>query len=107
AFDDEEIGGADDHLGAGDDVVGVVGVHGRPDLGGSGFDGRDEFQQLAPVVGLGEALPAGQAAALELGIGVEEAVGGEEFDTGSVGPAGQDRQSVGEGEDVGTDGGDV
>ena len=89
AFDDEDIGGAHNHLGAGNDVVRVVRVHGRADLGGSGFHGGDELEQLASVVGFGESLPPVEAATVEFGIGVEEPVGGDEFDAWSVGPAGE------------------
>ena len=49
----------------------------------------DEAQQRPAVVGLREALALQQPAALELGVGVEEAVGGDQRDVGVLGPVRQ------------------
>ena len=51
----------------------------------------DEAGQRPPVVGLGEALARHQPAALELGVGQQEAVGGDQLDPRVLGPAGQQR----------------
>ena len=67
-------------------VVDEVGVGRGLDLVLAGLDVDDEAQQRAPVVGLREALALQDAAALELGVGVEEAVGGHQRDVGVLGP---------------------
>ena len=75
-----------DDLLVGHHVVDEVGVRRRLDLVLAGLDVDDEAQQRPAVVGLREALAVQEAAALELGVGVEEAVGGDQRDVGVLGP---------------------
>jgi hypothetical protein len=70
-----------------DDVVGEVGVHRGAHLGAARLDVGDEAQQRPAVVGLRETLALQQPAPLQLGIGVEEAVGGHQLDVRGVRPA--------------------
>ena len=85
ALDDHDVGALDHDLLVGDDVVDQVGVRRRLDLVLAGLDVHHEPQQRPAVVGLREALAVQQAAALELGVGVEEAVGGDQRDVGCSG----------------------
>ena len=89
ALDDEDVRAADGDAGAGDDVVRVVRVDGGADLRRSGLHGGQEAQQAAPVVGFREALAAAEAAAGQLCVGEQEAVGREQLDAGGVRPARQ------------------
>jgi hypothetical protein len=75
-----------DDLGVAHDVVDDVRVERRAHLGGARLHLRDEAQQRAAVVRLGEALARHEAATLELGVGVEEAVGCDELDARGVFP---------------------
>ena len=86
ALDDHDVRPLDDDLLVRDHVVGEVGVDRRLDLVLAGLDVDDEAQQGAAVVGLREALALQQPAALELGVRVEEAVGGHQRDVGVLGP---------------------
>ncbi len=86
ALDDHDVGPLDDHLLAGDHVVGQVGVDRRLHLVLARLDVDREAQQRAAVVGLREPLALQQAAALELGVRVEEAVGGHQRDVGVLRP---------------------
>ena len=86
ALEDEDVGLADDRLLTGQHVVDHVAVHRGTDLGGAALDVAQERQQPARVVALGEALARHQPALLEHGVGMEEAVGGDEVDVGMVRP---------------------
>ena len=68
------------------DVVDEVGVRRRLDLVLAGLDVDDEPQQRLAVVGLREPLAVQDAAALELGVGEQEAVGGDQRDRRVLGP---------------------
>ena len=89
ALDDQDVGPPHDHLGPRHDVVARVRVEGRPHLFCAALDLRDEAQQVPAVVRLGEPLAVHDAAALELGVRVEEPVGGDQLDAGRVVPAAQ------------------
>ena len=89
ALDDDDVGTLDDDLLVGHDVVDEVGVDGGLDLVATGLDVDDEAQQRAAVVGLREALALQQPAPVELGVGVEEAVGGHQRHPRVLGPVGQ------------------
>ena len=84
---DEHVGALHHDLAPREDVVGQVVVHGYPDLGATGLDLGDEAQERPAVVGLREALAVHQPATLELRVGVEEAVGGDQLDARGRGPA--------------------
>ena len=89
---------------------------GRLDDRGTRLDLLDEVEQRPAVVGLGEALALQEVPPLELGVGVEEAVGGDELDPGRVRPAAHqlaqdagrrrlaDRHRPGDADDEGGDG---
>ena len=85
ALDDHDVGALDHDLLVGD-VVDEVGVDRRLDLVLAGLDVDDEPEQRLAVVGLREALALHQAAALELGVGEQEAVGGHQRDRRVLGP---------------------
>ena len=85
-LEDHDVRLADHVLLARDDVVDDVAVDGRPDLGLAALHPREERQQPARVVALGEALAVHDAAVPEHGVRVEEAVGGDEVDLRVVGP---------------------
>ena len=74
----------------GHDVVGEVRVERRPHLWRAGLHVR---RRTAAAPGgrttPGKPLRCKQAAALQLGVGVEEAVGGDQLDARGVGPAGE------------------
>src|SRR5699024_8629398 len=89
ALDNQDVGAADHHFLVRQDVVGQVGVHGCADLFGTALNGADEAEQGPAVVGFREAFAAHEAAALQLGVGVEEAIGGDQFHVRSVRPAAQ------------------
>ena len=84
-------GAAQDDLLAVDDVVGEVRVHGRAHDRLARLQLREELQQPAHVVALGEPLAAHQAARFELRVRIQEPVGGDEVDARVVGPAHQQR----------------
>ena len=90
-FDDHDVGAAQDDLVVGDDVVGEVRIHRRRDDRLPRLQLGEELQQPAHVVALGEPLAAHQAARFELGVRVQEPVGGDEVDARMVGPAHQQR----------------
>ena len=71
----------------GEHVVGEVGVLRRLDDRHPRLHRGDEAQQRATVVGLGKTLALQQPSPLELGVGVEEAVGRHERDPRRVRPA--------------------
>ena len=87
SLDDDDIRAPNRDDGIRNDVVLHVGVEGSADLGRPTLDVGEELYERTPVVGLGEALAVHDAAALELRVGVEEAVGGHELDARGVGPA--------------------
>ena len=94
ALDDHDVGVPHHDRVVGHHVVHEVGVGRRLDLVLARLDVDDEPQQRAPVVGLGEALALEDAAALELGVRVEEAVGGDQGDVGVLVPVGQHLRST-------------
>ena len=96
-FEDEDVRLADDRLLVLEHVVDDVAVHRGAHLDGPALDVAQERQQAAGVVALREPLAGHQAALLEDGVGVEEAVGGDEVDVRMVRPARQQRlQDAGE-----------
>ena len=86
-LDDQHVRLLDHHPLVLEDVVGQVRVDGRLDALVPGLHIGDEAQQAAPVVALGEPLALHDAARLELGVGVEEAIGGHQLDLRGVRPA--------------------
>ena len=80
-----------DLLLAGHDVVEQMRVHRRAHLIGARLHRRDESHQPATVVALRETLAVHQVSSQQLGIRVEEAVGGDQVDAGMVLPARQQR----------------
>ena len=80
-----------DLLVAGHDVVEQMRVHRRGHLVRARLHRRDESHQPAAVVALWKTLAVHQVSSLQLGVRVEEAVGGDEVDAGVVLPAGQQR----------------
>ena len=88
-LDDHDVRVLDVHLLVRDDVVGEVVVDRRRDLVLAGLDVDDEPEQRPAVVGLGEALALEQPAPLQLGVRVEEAVGGDQGDVRVLGPVRQ------------------
>jgi hypothetical protein len=86
ALDDEDVRATHDHLGRGDDVVAQVRVERRAHFLHAALHIGDEPEERTAIVGLGEALPVHDAAALELGVRVEEAIGRDEFDMRGVRP---------------------
>ena len=78
-------------LGAFDDVVLDVAVHGRGGLGQPALDLAEEAQQPLGVVALGESLAVHDVALEQDPVGVQEAVGRHEVDLRMVGPTGQQR----------------
>ena len=89
ALDDHDVGALHHDLLVGDHVVDEVGVDRRLDLVAARLDVDDELQQRLAVVGLREALAVQEPAALELGVGEQEAVGRDERDVGVLGPVGE------------------
>ena len=89
AFDQDDVGLVQLEPAVGHHVVLEVGVDRCRDLVLAGLDVDDELEQRPPVVRLGEALALEQTAALELGVGVEEAVGRDQRDVGVLGPVRQ------------------
>ena len=67
-------------------VVVQMRVYGRSHFGGTAFDFAHETEQGTPIVGLGEAFSLEESSALELFIGVEKAVGCDEFDARGLFP---------------------
>src|SRR5690606_37811411 len=86
-LDDEDVGTADDHFLALDHVIDEVGVDRDSDLFLAGFDIGEEVHKAGAIVAFRKALAVHQIAALELGIGIEKAVGGNEIDTRARWPA--------------------
>src|SRR5450631_999152 len=86
ALDDEHVRAAHDDLLAGDDVIGQMGVDGRTDLLLAGLDLGHEPEQAPTVIRLRKALALQKPTAFELGIGVEEAIGGHQLDPRCPGP---------------------
>jgi hypothetical protein len=80
ALDDEDVGALHHNVLARDDVVREVRVHGCEHVLAAGLDLCDEAQQAAPVVRLRKALAAQQISTLELCVGKEEAVSGDQLD---------------------------
>ena len=76
---------------SGQHVVDHVAVHRSADLRRPALDVTQERQQAARVVALREALARHQPAGVEDGVGMEEAVRGDEVDVGMVRPAGEQR----------------
>ncbi len=89
ALDDEDVGAVHGLTLVGDDVVVQVGVDGDVHPVGAGLHLRDEADQGPPVVALGKALAAHEAARLQDRVGVQEVVGADQLDVGVVGPLGQ------------------
>ena len=67
-------------------VVGEVVVDRCRHLVAAGLDVDDEAEEGAPVVGLREPLALEEAASLQLGVRVEEPVGGDQGDVRVLGP---------------------
>ena len=78
ALEDQDVGLADHQLLAGHDVVDDVAVDGRPHLGLPALHLAQEREQPAGVVALREPLAVHEAPSLEHGVGVQEAVGGDQ-----------------------------
>ena len=98
AFEDEDVRLLDAGYAARDDVVVQVGVDGRADGGGTGFEVGEELEEEALIVAFGEAFALHEAAGFEDSVGIEEAVGGDKVDLLVVGPAGEGRaEDAGEG----------
>ena len=76
---------------AGHHIVDEVRIDRGRHLWLAGLHIGEEAQDRRAVIALREALALHQAAPLELGIGQEEAVGGDELDLGRVGPAREQR----------------
>ncbi|MNH03009.1 hypothetical protein D3C79_622590 [compost metagenome] len=72
-------------------VVDEVGVNGGLDLLVAGANIGDKLHQVADVVGLREALAAHQPALLQLLVGIQEAIRGDQLDAWMLGPAFQQR----------------
>ena len=89
ALDDEDVGATHDDLRVRDDVVAEMRIERRTHLCRPAFHLTHEPQQCPPIVGLGESFALHQSASLQLAIGVEKAVGGDELDSRGVVPAGQ------------------
>ena len=98
---------------AGNDVVVEVRIDRRFNAFPAGLHIVQEVQQPRRVEAFGKALAVHQAAALQLRVGMQEAVGGDEVDARMIGPARQqraqhagrralsDRHRSGDAEDVG------
>ena len=89
ALHDEYIGVRDGIGLALNNVVNQVGVDRCGNLGGTALDVGHKLQQGHAVVGLWEALAVHDAAALKLGVGVEEPIGGDHLNLRSALPAAQ------------------
>ena len=79
-LDDDDVRPSHDDPGVGHDVVAHVRIERCAHLGGARLHLGEELQQRAAVVRLGEALALHQPAPFELGVRVEESVGGHQFD---------------------------
>ena len=112
-LDDQDVGPVDDDLLARHDVVDEVRIDRRGDIALARLDLGEEADERHAVVALGEALALHQPVALELGVGMEKAVGRQQLHLGRVGPARQhrlqharrrrfaDRHRAGDADDVG------
>src|SRR6185312_17451376 len=96
---DQDVGSPHPDLGVGHDVIGQMAVDRGHHFFLAGFDIDHKAQQSAPIVGFREALSMEQPAAFQLGIGEQEAVGGDQADPGMFRPDGQQlpKQSSGGG----------
>src|SRR6185295_16651907 len=80
ALKNKNVGMFDDLLFARNDVVEQMRVNRCADLVGARLDGRHEPHQRAPVVALRETFAVHQVSTRQLGVRVQEAVGGDQVD---------------------------
>ena len=83
---DHDVGAADRHVRVGDDVVAHVRIERCVGFGSPRLHGAEKLHHRAAVVRLREAFASHQASAVELGVRVEESVGGDQFDARGGGP---------------------
>ncbi len=85
-FQDQDVRLLHHLLLVGQDVVDEVGVDGGLDLLVASPDIGHKLHQMADVIGFREALSTHQAASLQLLLGIEKAIRGDEFDLGVFRP---------------------